>query len=375
MVKKAKTKKQKSYNDFETDRKSFLGKLSSVSPALSDNDMIAILTHFWFTGESVLAYNDQISISTPIETAFKGAIPGSTLLNLLKNSNARSVKFSPSDESMKIRAASTNLNLAMLDTDDFVFEMPEENLGAIIDVSDIEQFLQGIKYCLKSVGSDNSVPDQLGVTLLSDGQYLNMYSTDDSALTHAWVKLKKGCRFDDRVILSKMFCDQLLKLWPKDRKDAKLEVSDDYALLSLKNGSKLFGKLIISQHPLDHARTIEEHIDAKASKRLVTIPSKFKGILDRAIIILGNSYEHMETKIQVYTDSGNVKRMRFKSESSYGKVADTLVIEDQHPDVEVKMNPKLLRAGYGLFEKMLITDKCAMMTKEGVRYLVSAYGE
>ena len=44
--------------------------LQRVKPGLAKRDVIEQFTHFIFTGESVITYNDEICISHPLKTDF-----------------------------------------------------------------------------------------------------------------------------------------------------------------------------------------------------------------------------------------------------------------------------------------------------------------
>src|ERR1700757_1851266 len=92
-------------------RKEILDKVQTVSPALANNDLVPVLSHLWFTGTSLMAYNDQIAISVPCKTDFKVAVPGATFISLLKNTIAKEIELSVANDEMQIKAASSRLKL------------------------------------------------------------------------------------------------------------------------------------------------------------------------------------------------------------------------------------------------------------------------
>jgi hypothetical protein len=57
--------------------------LETVEPALAINQLIPLLTHYWFTGKSLIGYNGSIALQVPFQTDFRGAVPGK-VLELLK---------------------------------------------------------------------------------------------------------------------------------------------------------------------------------------------------------------------------------------------------------------------------------------------------
>jgi len=352
-------------------RKDLVDKLEQVAPALSGNDLIPILTHFWFTGEHVLAYNDQIAISAPCKVDFEGAVPGMTLLNLLKASRAKDVEFvvgKDDKNELTIKAASSRFKLGLLPYRDFeeVFVMPKP--GKDPEALSTKSFLSCIDCCMRSVSIDTSVPDQLGITLIPDGKDLLFYSTDDRTLSHARLAVKGGTSLKQRVILSSHFCRQVLNL-VNDAKPLHLEIHKDHALLMGAGGTLLFGKLVHSEKPLNFNSILDHNFPEGSENKLVTIPTKLELILERAVIVASASVEPVRTHINV---QGGV--VRFSTVSARGEVHDTLQIEGKHKDVEIKVDAKLLKNGYGQFDQMLLTSSCFVMVNEDVLYLVAASG-
>ena len=116
-------------------RKLLLDRLGKVKPALATNDLIPALTHLWFSGDEVLAYNDAVGISAPCDAGFAGMVPGATLLAVLGTSRAKDVEFSPGDGEVLVKAASAKIKLPLLPVDKPLFEMPEVEDGEALPAS------------------------------------------------------------------------------------------------------------------------------------------------------------------------------------------------------------------------------------------------
>lgn len=351
-------------------RKDLLDKLETVSPALSDSDLLPVMTHFWFTGggdPEIMAYNDQIGISVPFDAGVEGAVPGAILLSLLKNSKALAVEFTPQEAgALKVKAASSTLTLALLPAKQFLFDMPEPRAKDTLPWKSKAQFLDCIETCMRSVGADTSVPDQLGVTLIPNDDSLDAYSTNNSSLSYARIGLTKPSTLKKRVILPGAFCNQMLKLG-RSVKDFHIEFHDDYALFVAK-GVRLFGRLIESERPVDFAGAMKHHFPDGVRKQLVPIPTKLRLILERAIIITDAAADQGTTVVTCKD-----RQMKFVSKTDRGEVVDTMQVGDGQPDVAVRLEPKLLKHGYEFFDEMVITDRCAIMARGHMLYLVSAH--
>lgn len=347
-------------------RVDLLDKLATVAPALAASDLIPVLSHLWFTGTHVMAFNDQIAISTPCKTEFTGAVPGTVLLNLLKSSRAKEAELLPQDGNLQVKAASSRLKLAMLPKDSFIFEMPKPNVKETLAV-DMKRFVAGIDACMRSVGKDTSSPDTTGVTLTAGESSLSLYSTNNATVSHAAVKLARKAPFKERVILSASFCEELLAL-VKGKEQTHVEIYDDHALC-VAGGTVLFGRLVESDKPLPFDEIMARHFPASAKKQLVPIPSKLKLILERATIIADAKGGMVRTAVTVKDG-----RMRFVTKSDRGEVIDSMQVGEQQPEVSVMLEARLLKVGYGHFDKMLVAADCCVMAGDGTLYMVAAVG-
>lgn len=339
--------------------------LQLVSPGLSSNDLIPILSHVWFTGSTLMTYNDHIAVSCPLKTDFSGAVPGSTLIDLIKNSRAKDVEFVIGENELTIKAASSRFKLALLPAEAFnIFEMPKPSKSAL---SLPNKFFQAVETCMQSVGSDPSTPEQLGVTLIPNGKELSLYATNNMTMTHDMITLSEPLKIKDRVTLSTEFCKQMIAI-AKSEKGVKVEIHDDHSLLTTDSKISLFGRLIEVDKPLDFAAIMKQHVPANVMKSVVPMPSKMKLMIERAIIITHGSAEKSFTEI-----TGRDGKLRFLSKSSRGEVTDTVLVGEGQPDVVLKMECKHLKPVFDAYDKMLVTDRCFIMVKDKSIYMVAGH--
>jgi DNA polymerase III sliding clamp (beta) subunit (PCNA family) len=348
------------------DRDEFYDKLQTVAPALSDSDLIPVLRHFWFTGDALMAFNDHIAISIPFPTEFKGAVPGDSLLSLVGNciptGKNKEVVMTVNDNHLHIKIWRTKMDLPLLEPDNFIFEMPQLKQATQFPV-DGETFCAAIKQCMLSVSTDTSVPDQLGITLIPDNSRLLLFSTDNSTLTHSHVKLTKAVTIK-RVILPTMFCEQLERFG--NGKELQLEIFEDHAMFRAGDVT-VFGRLIASPRPLDFVNIFERNVPEANRKKLVSIPSRLKLALERAVVITESRVDRTKTELKIED-----QRLKLQSKSAArGSVDDVITLKETHDDVSIMVNPVLLKNGYPHFEKMLFTDRCAIMTKDKTTYLIA----
>ena len=343
-------------------RTELLEKLELVAPGLSSIDLIPLLNHIWFKGDTIMGYNDQIAIEAPCKTNIKGAVPGQTLISLLRSSDRKNVELTVKDKEVHIALQNSNFKLGMLPAEDFIFEMPKPKGGKL--PVEFAKFKAGIACCMRSISTDTSIPDQLGITLLVEDNNLLLFSTNNSTISHAKVPLLGKVPFEKRVVLSASFCKELLEL--TKLVVGEVYIADDYSLLTV-GAISLFGRLIEVDKPIPFAKVLAHHLPGDYKKEVIAMPEKLAMMLARAMIITDSPTE--QTRTLVIVKGGE---MTLFSKSGKGEVKDKVVVEG-HPDVAVKLEPKLLSLGLEDFDKFLITDRCAIMSKGSTKlYLVAA---
>lgn len=350
----------------EVVRKDLLEKLETAAPALAIHNLVPVMTHFWFTGKSLMAYNDQIAISVPLTTDFKGAVPGGTLLNLLKATSRSKIELVAGDTELQVKAGSrSTFKLAMLPLPD-IFTMPvmdkeTGNLGG-----GLKELLAGVEGCLRSLGADTSIPEQLGVTVVPSDKALHLYTTNSATISKAVVEFKKAVRWKRSCILPTAFCRSMLALCRKAEAGTMLAITKDHALLSVDN-TMVWGRLINCEQPFNFEEVIAQHFPDASRKKVVPVPKGLDKALARATIITDAKVDQVRTKATVKDGS-----LKLASKSDRGEAFDKVKFEG-HADCSLSFEPKMVAAGLADFDKLLLTDRCIIMAnKNGGLYLVAA---
>lgn len=345
------------------ERKQLVDALSIVRPALASSDLVQMLTHLCFSEREVLAYNDYIGMSAPLRAGFTGTIPGNTFLALLGASKATQVDFAPAgDGLLEVRAARAKAKFPLTALDAFKFSMPKL-AGDPLPVSS-EGFIAGLKSCLRSVSDDTSVPDQLGVTLIPKKNGIYMYSINGASMSRVGIKLSGEQTFRRRVILSSMFCEQLIRLGAGDE-GAQLVVAPDHALFRTSGRARLFGKLINAPKPLDFEGLFKDILPEDLKSASVKIPPEFREAVDRAVIVSDQTGERAYSKLSIKAGKAVLR-------TNSGKVdlVDEFKLEG-HPDVEVSADAKWLKVGVSEADRVLVTERAVIFGRASNLYLVA----
>jgi DNA polymerase III sliding clamp (beta) subunit (PCNA family) len=349
-----------------------INRLEKVEPALAINQLIPLLTHYWFTGTHLMAYNDQIGLQVPMKTEFRGAVPGK-FLELLKVKSTSTSKNKPdkielsgsTSELVVKQGRRTNFRLAMLEPN-FVFKMPEQARQQPLSMKSIDALVDAFSHCLISVGRDTSTIEQLGITLEPKGNNVDLYATDGATISRS--KLAPGTiRLEARAIVPTKFCEQMIALYRAKRTQCDFEVGiagqTRYALFKAGQTS-LYGRLLESRNPLNFEGTVAYHLPRDHSSKLVKVPGALHAALERACIVC----DAQRRLTHMILDNG---RMVLKSKSDTEEVTDELLYPHNGASrLEVKLEPKLLKKAED-YDKMMVHGPCVIMAKGQSVYLVS----
>lgn len=362
-------------------RMKLIEQLTTISPGLSQSDIVPVLTHFWLKGNSIMTYNDQIAMSIPFETGIEGAVPGSLLLSLLKATIHEKLIFEINKNYVEINAIikekrrKLNLKLKMIPPDDYMFKMPKLVVDHLKHEAVKKKFIHALKGCMRSVAThDPTQADQLGITLIParEGRSLRIYATNDSTISCDRITstdpiLKK------RTILSRLFCEQLIALAGDKPENIKLQIDDKQAVASAGDVT-LYGKYIETKNPLDFEK-ITNRVQIE-DKRFVSIPKGMLKVLDRAIIMADAGGDSGKQAVKLSVGESNkpeAKSISFYSKCNHGEIRERLSIGAAQEDIEISVSPKMLKIGCEEFEHWAITDNAIVMKNGDAAYMISVH--
>lgn len=327
--------------------------LSLAAPALARNDFVPILSHFWFTGSKLIAYNDQIGVSVACKTEFKGAIKGDVLLGLLKQSRAKEVSFVPGDDGViQIKAGSAKIKLGLERPESFLWEMPKPESGAI-KIGKPAAFLQALRSVMRSVSTDTTIPDRIGVTFIAEDGGVGLYSSNANSMSYAHHPLKD--KWPARVILPAAFCDHLLSVCAGTQEPINMTVQADHVIAECE-GVLIYSRVIESERPINYARAFNANVTADL-KKAVPIPSKMKLILERACIISESKESKVLTSIRA-SDG----RLFFSTKSpDRGEISDSTQIAEGHPNVKVELEARHIRAAFDAYHNSITEQNGSLL--------------
>lgn len=357
------------------DRKLLTEALEAVDPARSANALVPIFTNFWFTGKRVMAYNDHIAIGVSMETEFKGAVVPS-LLSLLKASAAKDIELTEDEGVLKIKAASSNLKLPIMPPENFLssFKIPKGDEAHIVGV-DSDALIAALEDCLTSVSADTSVPDYQGITLIVKGKELWLFSTTSTCMSVAVLKLRGNAQFK-RAILRADFARQIVRFGKGQEVELQINAERDHALAYIEDKT-LYGRLILSDSPQPFMEIFGDYVPDGVDASLVPMPTKLELMLDRAVVVSSSGADEVGTIAEVRAHDKEQVKLRFDTKSQHGEVEDFVLLDKGQPEVRLKLPARLVRAGFGRYTHIALTDQAAILADEDMKrvYMVAAMKE
>lgn len=347
------------------ERVAMLAAINCVKPALAAKDLVEELTHCWFDGETVTAYNDaDLGIQAPFKSPFKGGIRGSILLGLLHNSRAKEVELEPQGEGqMLLKAARARVKLAVLDEGRSVWQFPEMNAKKAFPIG--EDFIEALKAVLVSVGNDTSIPEKLGVTLIQDDD-LFLFTTDSRSIARASIKAPTKLALKGRVILPTAFCGQLLKICADG---GSLELREDCAIARNEAGVHVYARLVEVGKPLDFPGVFGKHMKFPKAARF-EVPPLLGIALERALVLLDGATGETVT---MHACEGTLRLEA--SHPGHGELKDSIKIPETVPEVVIKIDPDLIKRALPLSTHIVLCEESVYLTGDGsFSYLAATSG-
>jgi DNA polymerase III sliding clamp (beta) subunit (PCNA family) len=130
--------------------------LTKVKPALASREMIEQSTSFAFMGDRVVTYNDEISISHPVEGLdITGAVTAKALYDFLGKVKRKEIDIECDEDQVKIVAGKSKAGLVF----EREIKLPVEAVGKIGKWKSLPtDFITALKFCHPCCSKDMSRP-------------------------------------------------------------------------------------------------------------------------------------------------------------------------------------------------------------------------
>lgn len=141
--------------------------LEIVKPGLANKEIIEQSTSFAFMGDRIVTYNDEISISHPVDDlGITGAVKSEELYQLLAKLKRDDLQISVVDNEIQIQAGKSKAGLRLQEK----ITLPVDGIGEIGEWQDLpETFIQHLRFVIQCCSNDMSQPILTCVHIRNDG--------------------------------------------------------------------------------------------------------------------------------------------------------------------------------------------------------------
>lgn len=341
------------------DRKVLLEALNRIKPALG-REAIEELNCVWFDGETITAISGQaFGIQAPIVTPFKGGIKGALLLGLANNLKVKELELTADKENLVVKGGKTKATLALMPLEKMPANPPTKGEPWIAPT---EFFAALGKVMISATYKRSGVPEQAGITILRIENGIYVVSTDAETIASTLTQNQQmldGIKKEGRFTIPIPFVEELLDI----SKGTETEICIRKSSIWARNKKALlFSPLLGTDEPQNLVGVIK-----KVTKdcKYIPIPERLKMAVSRAEVMLESQ---KDTTVKVIAKD---QVLRIVTTTQQGELKDNVALEESVPEVEINVDPKLIKRGLGRYSKIAFTPKAVVMANKGSVYLIA----
>ena len=320
--------------------------LELVKPGLANKEMIEQSTSFAFLKGKVVTYNDEISISHPIEEIeLEGAIQAEELYKLLGKIKKEEIELTIKDNEVFLKAGRIEAGVSLQEkiTLPFTDEIKVQNEWELLP----EHFIEALQFTVVSCSVDMSKPvltcvhvDQRGIIESSDNFRLAKYTLSES--------------FDfESFLIPASSVLQVIKLKP-----IKIAKGKGWVHFQTKEKTVISCRILEDKYP----NTISFY---NVKGMTFDFPQKTLEGLEKAHIFAKRDYTLDETINITIAD----KKLTISSKSTFGWYKESLNIRYSAKPITFSITPYLLKDILNKTNTCQINDKMLKFAKNEWEYV------
>ncbi len=323
-------------------RQELIDVLEKVGPGLASKEMIEQSTSFVFKEGRVITYNDEISVSHPLDIGIEGAVEAESLYKLLKKMRNKSIEFERKGNEIRILGKRSKIGLYVKEIKLPIEEIrPEGKWKKLPD-----SFCDSIRFCLFSCLRGTTLPTLNCVHVCSDGR---VESSDKIRIT----------RFTGEKIPTKSFLIPLKNATELIKYDIK-KVIDAKGWIHFKtDAGTIFSCRIYREDYPD----VEKHLQVEGHE--FTWKSNVASILEKAAVFSKRDH-FLDESVTVLVEDGKMI-IRGEGESGWYEEQISTKLKD---NISFKINPSFLVEIIGKTKKCIAGEKTLRFEGDGWEHVV-----
>ncbi|MDD5053490.1 MAG: hypothetical protein PHO27_12215 [Sulfuricurvum sp.] len=272
--------------------------LSAIKPGLAQKAIVEQATHFIFTGDRVLTFNDRICVSYPVRTDFTCSVAAEEFFKIANNIPDDDINIEVNDGILRIEGLKVRAVLAANSGDVILSFVQSLNLDEVPKRAKKlpEDFKEAIKLCVFSASTNMSIPALTCLYLHDD----YIASTDNLRISEYKMKSSLGCS----VLLPALSAVELIKF---DVAEFALSEEKTWIYFFTKEGAIFCSRLVDAEFP-DYVSFLEG-----ISKDEIVLPENIDNLVKTASILTEEGGDNQEIEVQI-----NKGKLKCKGQNKLG---------------------------------------------------------
>lgn len=303
-------------------RQELVKALEIVRPGLANKEMIEQSTSFAFIGDRVVTYNDEISVSCPVENLdITGAIKAAELYALLSKLTEEEIEIETTDTEILIKGEKAKAGFSLQKE----IHLPLIDVEKVSDWKDIpDNLLEVMGFCLFSCSNDMSRPILTCIHLKNTEEGAIVESCDNYRCTR--YKLDSSIPLDD-VLIPHRNVEKLIKYEAQSVAENK-----GWLYFRMKDGTIFSCRVLEGDYP-----DLSPILQMEGKK--ILFPKKISSVLEKAAIFTKEEF----LTDQSVTVSLENKKMSIQTKGESGWFEGKINIRYSDDPITFAINPTFLK--------------------------------
>jgi len=321
--------------------------LSAVRPGIAKKDIVEQATHFIFTGNEVITYNDRICISHPFKTDFQCSVKGEEFYKLISSITDDDIEIKVDDKQITVKADKVRSGLSTL---------VESGVVELIDLLGIDKqewkklpkgFNQGIFLCMFSASKDISQT------------YLSCVATRGNALFSSDNFRVSLYELEDELPEFLIPAISVIELSKFDVE--KYSLADSWIHFKTKENVIFSSRIVVAEYP-DISGFFEIEKGTK-----INFPKELKSVVE-AVSIMAEGDLDLNKKIDIKITKG---KMTCRGEKDRGWVERDCDIDYKGKEIEFSINPIFFGQILDKATTMVLSEDRALFESDFFKHIMS----
>jgi len=346
-------------------RVELLDAMKCASGALALRDDAPAFASFFFDGERICAYGDEVAITTRCKFPVQGGIIGKVMLAWTGACDGAEVESECTDGEATLRCGRSTITLPLLPSDQLLYESPQA--GAGISFNAPFGLLAAIERCGSYIGDDPTHPWRMGLTLSYKDGTFDLHSTTDAVLVRAYANDEEDDKGDYayETILPERFVSLLLQRAQTDSL-AAIRVGVGWVEATFEDDNTIFTKTMSESNSSAYEDIMKQLFDKVTFVEVESVVPSLLFMLER-VAKVGAATGQDRAVLEVLGHS-----LLVTLSGGSASLLDSLPFPGDHKSIKVEIMPSSMLPILPHVKEMAVTDRAVLLAGSGFDVAVAA---